>query len=429
VLQNSTDNGSGLHPPESSARRTVLYDWHCRLTDKSHIAPFAGYLMPLWYSSISGEHKSVREAAGVFDCTHMGVLGISGLGAAQFTDLLTTNSIASLETGRARYSFVLDSSGAVLDDIIVYRRDTEDFFLVVNAANHAKIKNWIGAVLEGEVCIDSEDSGRTASAKPQVQDLRDGDCKGNCMVEIAFQGPKSLDILSLLIRDDEARMQIAGLRPFAFTETEIAGIACLVSRTGYTGAQCGFELFAHPEKVPRLWEAALDAGKPLGLLPCGLGSRDSLRIEAGLPLYGHELAGEYDISPFEAGYAWAVKLEKEFFVGKKAMERTSREYDMKVARIELPGTKGIRPVRQNDSLLDEQGRCVGWVLSCARAGETQIALGYVDRAALKKDDPVGLYYTARSSSQVRQGRRESTKKGERLERDLTGKVLDRFAKF
>lgn len=429
MLQSSTNNGSGLNPAQDSTRRTVLYDWHCRLTDKCHIAPFAGYLMPLWYTSISGEHKSVREAAGVFDCTHMGVLGISGPGAAEFTDLLTTNSIVNLQAGRARYSFVLDSYGAVLDDIIVYRRDIEDFFLVVNAANHVKIKNWIGAVLGGEVCIDSENAGRTISAKPQLRDLRDGDCEGNYMVEIALQGPKSLDVLSLLIRDDEARTQIADLRPFAFAEIEIEDNACLVSRTGYTGARYGFELFAHPEKVPRLWEAVLDAGQPLGLLPCGLGSRDSLRIEAGLPLYGHELAGEYNISPFEAGYGWAVKFEKEFFVGKKAMERISEEYVMKVARIELPGTKGIRPVRQNDSLLDEQGRCVGWVLSCARVGETQIALGYVDRAVLKEGEPVGLYYTARSNSQVRQGRRENTRKGEHLERDLAGTVLDRFAKF
>ncbi|UCE47128.1 MAG: hypothetical protein JSW47_16160, partial [Phycisphaerales bacterium] len=391
--------------------------------------PFAGYLMPLWYSSISGEHRSVREAAGIFDCTHMGTLGISGLGAAEFTDLLTTNSIANLEIGRARYSFVLDPSGAVLDDIIVYRRDRNDFLLVVNAANRAKIKNWIGAVLEGQVRIDVEDSGTKVSARPEVRDLQEGDYGDHCMVEIALQGPRSLEILSLLTLDDEARRQIAGLRPFAFTEIKIEGIRCLVSRTGYTGARWGFELFAHPQKMPRLWEAVLDVGKPLGLLPCGLGSRDSLRIEAGLPLYGHELAGEYNISPFEAGYGWAVKLEKKFFIGRKAMERISQRHDMKVARIELPGTKGIRPVRQNDGLLDGQGRCVGWVLSCAIAGERQIALAYAERAALGKDDPVGLYYAARSGSQVRQGRRETIKKGECLERDLTGKVLDRFAKF
>lgn len=414
---------------EIKAKRTVLYDYHSRLTDKSHFAPFAGYLMPLWYSSISGEHASVREAAGIFDCTHMGVMEISGAGAAEFTDLLTTNTIADLKAGHARYSFVLDTSGKIIDDVIVYCKGPEEFLLVVNAANSAGIKNWINTLLEDKDCIDSENSGRRLSSKPLVRDLHDGDCKDDCMVDIALQGPKSLEVLSVLVRDEKVRLDIGGLRPFEFIETEIEGIGCLLSRTGYTGSKYGFELFMHPEKAPRFWEAILQAGSPLGLLPCGLGSRDSLRIEAGLPLHGHELAGELGISPFEAGYGWAVKLEKEFFIGKTAMARISGTYEMKVARIELPGTKGIRPVRQNDGILDEQGRCVGWVLSCTKIGERQIALSFVDREAQGKDGTVGLYYTARSDSQVRQGRRRRIEKGERQEPDLTGKILDRFAKF
>jgi glycine hydroxymethyltransferase len=188
-------------------------------------------------------------------------------------------------------------------------------------------------------------------------------------------------------------------------------------------------LFVHPEKASRLWETILRAGEPLGLLPCGLGSRDSLRIEAGLPLYGHELAGEFGISPFEAGYGWAVKLGKEFFIGKKAAERISRGYDMKVARIELPAAKGIRPVRQNDGVLDRHGRCIGWILSCTRTGQRQIALAYANRESVQENTAVGLYYLARSRSQIRQGRKQSIEKGELLEPDLTGKVLDRFAKF
>ena len=165
------------------------------------------------------------------------------------------------------------------------------------------------------------------------------------------------------------------------------------------------------------------------MLPCGLGSRNSLRIEAGLPLYGHELGGKFKISPFEAGYSWAVKLEKEFFIGKAAMERMSREYNMKVVRVELPGTKGTRPVRQNDTVLDEQGRSIGCVLSCAIIGERQIALVYVDRESLEENDAVGVYYLARSHSQIQQGRRQSIEKRELLEPDLTGKVVSRFAKF
>jgi glycine hydroxymethyltransferase len=376
VLQNDA-NGSQLRGAEKAPRQTVLYDQNIRLTDKSHIVPFAGYLMPLWYSSIAGEHTAVRETAGIFDCTHMGVLEVSGVGAAEFIDQLTTNSVTNLEAGRAQYSFILDVSGEVLDDVIVYRKGRDRFLIVVNAANDDKIKNWINALLEETVCIDPENAGRKVSVRPEIRDLRGGDCKDDCRVDIALQGPKSMDVLSFLIQDEEARLQITNLRTFELTETDIKGIGCTVSRTGYTGAGSGFELFVHPEKAPRLWEAILHAGRPLGLLPCGLGSRDSLRIEAGLPLYGYELEGKFGISPFEAGYGWAI----------------------------------------------------GWVLSCARIAEKQIALVYVGRESLEKNDVVGLYYSARSRSHIQQGRKQSIDKGELLEPDLTGRVVDRFDKF
>ena len=202
---------------------------------------------------------------------------------------------------------------------------------------------------------------RAIPGKLQVRDLRVAESKDDCRVDIALQGPKSPDVLSALIRDKQAKSQITDLQPFRFIQTDIKGMECLVSRTGYTGAKTGFELFVHPENASQLWATILQAGEPLGLLPCGLASRDSLRIEAGLPLYGHELAGKFNISPFEAGYGWAVKLKKEFFIGKAAMEQISKKYDMKIARIELPGTKGTRPVRQNDGVLDEHGRSIGWV--------------------------------------------------------------------
>ena len=429
MLHNNADNGSGPHPPEEGPKRTVLYDWHSKLADKSHIASFAGYLMPLWYSSISGEHAAVREAAGVFDCTHMGVLEISDAGAAEFVDQLTTNNVANLEVRHAQYSFVLEPSGSVLDDVIVYRRGPDKFMLVANATNDANIKNWIRSLIDDEVCIDPEQTGRKICSRPQVRDLRVADCGEDCRVDIALQGSKSLDVLSALTEDKEAESQIADLRPFQFAEMDIRGIECLVSHTGYTGANVGFELFVHPEKASQLWEMILEAGRPWGLLPCGLGSRDSLRIEAGLPLYGHELAGRFNISPFEAGYGWAVKLDKEFFIGKAAMERISREYDMKVARVQLPGTRGTRPIRQNDGVLGKHGRIIGWVLSCAVIDEKQIALVYVDRGYVEENNAVGIYYSARSERQIRQGRKQSIKKGELLEPDLTGEVVSRFAKF
>ena len=429
MLQSNIDNMSRSYPDEKEPRQTVLYNQHIKLTDKSHIISFAGYLMPTWYSSIAEERTAVRQAAGIFDCTHMGVLEISGAGAAEFIDLLTTNSITSLEVGRAQYSFILDTCGNVLDDVVVYRKGRSEFMLVVNAANNEKIKNWINALLNNKVCIDPEQTDRKVSDRPKVRDLRIAESKDDCRVDIALQGPKSPDVLSALIRDKQAQSQITDLQPFRFIQTDIKGMECLVSRTGYTGARTGFELFVHPENASQLWETILQAGKPLGLLPCGLASRDSLRIEAGFPLYGHELAGKFNISPFEAGYGWAVKLKKEFFIGRAVMEQISRKYDMKVTRIELPGTKGIRPVRQNDGVLDEQGRSIGWVLSCAIIGEKQIALVYVDRESLEENDAVGLYYLARNRSQIQQGRKQNIEKGQPLEPDLTGKVLSRFAKL
>jgi len=427
VLDNNADKKSGPHGPEEAPARTVLYDWHIKLTDKSHIASFAGYLMPLWYSSISAEHAAVRNAAGIFDCTHMGALEISGSGANGFVDQLTTNNAASLEVGRAQYSFVLGPSGDILDDVIVYRRGGEEFMLVVNAANDAKIKSWIKSVLDDEVRIDPERPDRRICQRPRVRDLRAAECRGDCRVDIAVQGPKSLEVLCALCEGKESELH--DLRPFQFVETDILGVECLISRTGYTGAKVGFELFVHPDKALRLWEMILEAGEPLGVLPCGLGARDSLRIETGLPLYGHELAGPLDISAFEAGYGWAVKLDKEFFIGKAAMERRSRATEMTVARIQLPGRKGIRPVRQNDAVLDSHGRCIGWVLSCAVIDERQIALAYANRAYVQSSDTIGIYYSARNDRQIRQGRKQNIEKGELLESDLTGGVLSRFAKL
>lgn len=427
MLVNNADKKSGQHGPEEAPRRTVLYDWHCRLADKSHIVSFAGYLMPLWYSSMSTEHAAGRHAAGIFDCTHMGVLEISGSGAEGFVNQLATNNAATLEVGRAQYSFVLGPSGDILDDVIVYRRGSEKFMLVVNAANDVKIKSWIRSLLNDEVCIDPERTDRRICDRVRVRDLRAADCRSDCRVDIAVQGPKSLEVLSAL--GEGKKPELHELRPFQFVETDILGIECLVSRTGYTGARLGFELFVHPDKASRLWEMILEAGEPLGVLPCGLGARDSLRIEAGLPLYGHELAGPLDISAFEAGYGWAIKLNKEFFIGKSAMERRSKATDMTVARIQLPGTKGIRPVRQNDAVLDTHGRCIGWVLSSAVIDEKQTALAYVDRSYVQGSDTMGIYYSARSDRQIRQGRKQNIEKGEPLEPDLTGKVVSRFARF
>ena len=418
-----------FEPPEAEPAQSALYDEHLKLTKRSHIAPFAGYLMPLWYSSISAEHAAVRNAAGLFDCTHMGVLEVSGSDATAFLDSITTNNVATLEVGRARYSYILDAAGNILDDIIIYAIAADKYMVVVNAANEPKIKAYIEALTAGKAVIDAQSPEEQLRFKPVIRDMKDPQSVLESRVDLALQGPASTHILVSLIDDSSTCEHLSALKPFRIISAQVAGLDCLVSRTGYTGAKVGFELFVHPNQAPQLWNALLAAGEKSGLLPCGLGARDSLRIEAGLPLYGHELAGDHNISPFEAGYGWAVKLQKDFFIGKPAMQQNSDTFDMNVVRIEFSGARGVRPVRQNDPVLDEKGACIGWVLSSAKAGETQVSLAFVQKDAATENDPVGLYYLARSQGQIAQGRRQNVEKQQVVEPDITGAVVSRFAKF
>lgn len=431
-----------FEPAETAPVGSVLYREHLKLTDKSHIAAFADFLMPLWYSSISAEHRAVRQEAGLFDCTHMGVLEINGPKAAGFLNLITTNEITpassvrspadnkqGLAVGGAQYSYILDAAGSVLDDVIIYRLVEDKFMIVVNAANEPKIKAYLKALQNDQLIIDADNPDRKLEYKPEIRDMRDCKAGCDCRVDIALQGPAAMNTLFALTQDKKPRERIENLKPFEFTKVAIEGIDCIISRTGYTGAKIGFELFVHPENTPRLWNKLLQNGKSLGLIPCGLGARDSLRTEAGLPLYGHELAGPFNISPFEAGYAWAVNLEKKFFIGKAAMQARAKTYDMQVVRVELPGTKGIRPVRQNDGVLNKHGRCVGWVLSCAKAEQKQFALALVNKEKVKQNDLVGIYYLARSQSQIQRGKKQNLRRGQNLDPDIVGTVLSRFAKF
>jgi len=384
----------------AEGKPSALYEKHVRLTDRSRLVPFGGYLMPLWYSSISEEHRAVREAAGLFDCTHMGVLEVSGPEAQGFLDFVTANDVKGLGQGKARYSFFLAADGEVLDDIIIYRRGAEKFMVVVNAANEPKIKDYLAALLAGKAVIDAEEPERKLTFCPEIVDLRDLSMGESARVDLALQGPVSLDVLSGLIKEREVQNELEGLKSFHFMETVIKGIEVIISRTGYTGAKVGYELFAHPERAGELWDQILSRGEALGVRPCGLGARDSLRIEAGLPLYGHELAGGYELSPYEAGYGWAVKLEKEYFIGKRAMAKLSGAYRLSVCRLELPGDRGVRPVREKDAVLNGDGACIGWVLSCAKAEDKQVALACVEREEGKEGESVGIYYAARNRRHV-----------------------------
>ncbi len=408
---------------------SVLYNEHMKLTDKAHMAPFAGYSMPLWYSSISAEHRAVRESAGMFDCTHMGVLELSGRHIEEALNLLTTNDVTKVATGKAQYGFLLDAAGNILDDVIIYRRREDCFMTVANAANETKLKAYFEALTKDKTVVDINDPDRKLEYKPIVRDMRATEGSGDCRVNIAVQGPKTIKVFEAVSKDAELVKRLSDLKPFAFFESKIRDIDCIIARTGYTGSKVGFEVFVHPDRAVEFWRTMLIDGIAAGLAPCGLGARDSLRIEAGFPLYGHELNGEFDVSPFEAGYGWAVKLEKDFFVGKEPMKQRAQTYDMTVIRMELPGDKGVRPVRPKDAVLSAAGDCLGWVLSAAHTGQKQYALGYVEKDSLNEGGAVGVYYLARSRSQVSKGKKRQVEKGEQLQADVIGNVVSRFAKF
>jgi len=270
-------------------RHTPLYEVHERLG--ARLVPFAGYAMPVQYRSIVAEHTATREAAGLFDVSHMGQIHLRGPRATEAAERLLSCPVASLRAGRVRYGCLCNEAGGVVDDVTVYRLNEEHLFLCVNAANIDKDRAWIEAHADGANVAD--ESADTAL--------------------LALQGPASARILgSLAASSPEA------LRYFRFAETSLAGIPVLLSRTGYTGSD-GFEIYLRADDALALWDAIIRAGTASGLEPAGLGARDTLRLEAALPLYGHEL--DDTTSPLEAGLDRHVKLEAGGFLGADAIRR------------------------------------------------------------------------------------------------------------
>jgi glycine hydroxymethyltransferase len=382
--------------------------------------------MPVWYQSISTEHDAVRKRAGLFDCTHMAVLKIAGetsafgetspLGGLNFLNSLTTNDVSLLKPGKAQYSYILNFDGDIIDDVIVYCISNDNYMMVANAGNEQKVKDWIAKVRTEKVLIDSK-------WQFEIKDLKDASFP-DARVDVALQGPASAQCLKNIFGID-----VSGLKSLSFICAKAKDLDVIITSTGYTGAKVSFELFVHPAKAPLLWDMILEKGKSLGIIPCGLGSRDSLRIEAGLPLYGHELAGEFNISPFQAGYPWAVKLQKKNFIGKEAMAKKAVNFSTEVARLKFDGSKGVRPIRQLDGILNNDGVCIGQVLSCAGAGDKQIVLALIQKEYNIAGKQVGIYYLARNQGHIQQGRKEKVKPGDSLTADIIGKVVERFEKF
>jgi aminomethyltransferase len=281
-------------PPaaEQGLRRTPLYETHRALG--ARMVPFAGWEMPVQYASILDEHRTVRNAVGLFDLSHMGELLVSGPDALAFVRYCVISDPGSLTPGQAQYSMLCARDGGVIDDLIIYRIH-EGYLIVCNAANReADLAHLRGLLAPGGFNATLEDRSDATGL-------------------VAPQGPQAATLLKTLTDAD-----IEGLGYYHATPGIVAGIECLIARTGYTGED-GFELFCLASEAESLWQAVHDAGQPFGLKPCGLGSRDTLRLEAGMPLYGNELDRGHN--PYEANMGWAVKLEKGEFVGRAALSR------------------------------------------------------------------------------------------------------------
>ena len=271
--------------------KTPLYDAHVKAGGK--IVPFGGYLLPVQYKTgVIKEHMAVRTEAGLFDVSHMGEILCEGKDALANLEKMLTNSFLNMVDGQARYSPMCNENGGTVDDLIVYKRADEKYFIVVNAANKDKDYQWMLAHQFGEVSITDVSSEYG---------------------QLALQGPKAIEILKKLTAEEN----IPAKYYHAKFDVEVAGIPCIVSKTGYTGED-GVEIYLPADKAEEMWDALLEAGKEDGLIPCGLGARDTLRMEAAMPLYGHEMTD--DITPLETGLKFAVKMQKEDFIGKAALE-------------------------------------------------------------------------------------------------------------
>lgn len=325
--------------------KTPLYDHHVKWNGK--IVPFAGYLLPVQYEGgVIAEHTAVRSKAGLFDVSHMGELRFTGKDALKTLNYILTNDFTGMYDGQVRYSPMANQDGGCVDDLLVYRVNEDEYLVVVNASNKDKDAAWMSQHLLGD-CVMTDESSETA--------------------QVALQGPNSKDIILKLVDLD-----VLPTKYYSFTkDVDVKGVKCLISRTGYTG-EFGYEIYCANADAGKLWDLLMEAGAEFGLIPCGLGARDTLRLEAAMPLYGHEL--DDVTTPLEAGLDFAIKLDKEDFIGKRAM---MAKLPLQKVRIGLEVTgRGI--VREHQAIFvgDKQ---VGETTSgthCPHLGKA-VAMGYV----------------------------------------------------
>jgi aminomethyltransferase len=343
--------------------KTPLYDWH--VSAKAKIADFAGYAMPIQYASIVAEHEATRNRATLFDVSHMGRFRFDGPRADQLLDHLVTRRVTDMQVGEVRYALVCNASGGILDDVLVYCLEAQDgntyFLLVVNAGNRDKISNWL---------------------QPHLADFPDVTFRdvSNQTAMIAVQGPKAVEIASKLYK-----VPVANLGYYRVRVADQFGKSTIVSRTGYTGED-GFELIVRNEDAVRVWENLLLAGREYDAIAAGLGARDTLRLEAAMPLYGHELSES--INPFQAGLARVVNFKGRDFIGAEELQEIS-SIGTRDVRVGLK-FEGKRAAREGSQVYAADGRLVGVVTSGSYSPTLgyPVAMAYVDRDLVVADTPV-----------------------------------------
>lgn len=330
----------------ATLRTTPLHEAH--VGGGARMVDFAGWHMPVQYSGVVDEHLAVRQRAGLFDVSHMGEARVRGPQALDLLQRLTCNDVARLQPGRVQYTAMTTAAGGFVDDLLIYQLASDDYLLVINAANTPKDVAWLQQHAPG---FDA-----------QVEDVSDR------WAQIALQGPKAVEILEPLVAEP-----VAGLRYYSFIQTRIGGVAGLVSRTGYTGED-GFEIYLAPEAALTLWCALLAGGERQGLVPVGLGARDTLRLEARLLLYGNDM--DESTSVIEADLGWIVKPNKGEFLGRSVLTRQMAEGTVRrLVGFELKG----RGIAREHHTVHRGGQTIGRVTSGTFAPflRRSIGLAYV----------------------------------------------------
>lgn len=326
-------------------KRTPLFDTHCQLGAK--MVPFGGWEMPVQYAGILEEHRAVRERAGLFDVSHMGEFEIRGRGALESIQRLTTNDASRLHVGQVQYSALTTPAGTFVDDITVYKFADDRYCLTVNASNIDKDFAWV-----------------REHVPPSIQ-LKNASDE---IALLALQGPRAQEILRKL-----TSVELGKIKYYWFTEGKVMGIDCCISRTGYTGED-GFEIYIRSQHAAALWSALLEAGTPVGLQPCGLGARDTLRLEAKMALYGNDIDDRHTV--LEADLGWIVKLEKGEFIGREVLVRQKADgVNRKLVGFEMAG----RGIARSHYPIVKGGKAIGEVTSGGPAPTLakNIGLGYV----------------------------------------------------